>query len=228
MIFDENFDVLVIGAGHAGCEAASAAARIGAQTALITLNLDLVGQMSCNPAIGGIGKGHLVREIDALGGIMARAADHAGIQWRTLNASKGPAVRATRCQADRALYKAAIRHALETEPNLAIFQQSVDDLILENDRVRGVVTQMGLRFHAASVVLTAGTFLAGKIHVGFVNYAGGRAGDAPALRLAERLREMPLRVDRLKTGTPPRIDGRTIDFSGLQEHPGDDPRPVFS
>jgi tRNA uridine 5-carboxymethylaminomethyl modification enzyme len=223
-----SFDVIVIGGGHAGTEAALAAARVGARTLLLTQNIETLGQMSCNPAIGGIGKGHLVKEIDALGGAMARAADRAGIQWRTLNASKGPAVRATRCQADRALYKAAIRHALETQPNLSIFQQSVDDLTLEGNRVTGVVTQMGLIFHATTVVLTAGTFLAGKIHVGFVNYAGGRAGDAPAIRLAERLREMPLQVDRLKTGTPPRIDGRTIDFTGLAEQPGDDPTPVFS
>ena len=223
-----NFDVIVIGGGHAGTEAALAAARLGARTLLLTHNIETLGQMSCNPAIGGIGKGHLVKEIDALGGIMARAADRAGIQWRTLNASKGPAVRATRCQADRALYKAFVRQTLETQPNLSIFQQSVDDLTLDGNRVTGVVTQMGLRFSAATVVLTAGTFLAGKIHVGFANYAGGRAGDPPAQRLAERLREMPLQVDRLKTGTPPRIDGRSIDFTGLQEQPGDDPRPVFS
>ncbi|HEX6833998.1 MAG TPA: tRNA uridine-5-carboxymethylaminomethyl(34) synthesis enzyme MnmG, partial [Rudaea sp.] len=223
-----TFDVIVIGGGHAGTEAALASARLGARTLLLTQNIETLGQMSCNPAIGGIGKGHLVREIDALGGVMAQAADRAGIQWRTLNASKGPAVRATRCQADRALYKAAIRRALETQPNLHLFQQSVDDLTLEGGRVTGVVTQMGLTFRASSVVLTAGTFLAGKIHVGLVHYAGGRAGDAPAQRLAERLREMPLGVDRLKTGTPPRIDGRTIDFNGLSEQPGDDPAPVFS
>jgi tRNA uridine 5-carboxymethylaminomethyl modification enzyme len=223
-----QYDVIVIGGGHAGTEAALAAARLGARTLLLTHNIETLGQMSCNPAIGGIGKGHLVREIDALGGVMAQAADRAGIQWRTLNASKGPAVRATRCQADRALYKAAIRRKLETQANLSIFQQAVDDLTLDGNRVTGVVTQMGLRFHAATVVLTAGTFLAGKIHVGFANYAGGRAGDPPSTRLAERMRELPIRVDRLKTGTPPRIDGRSIDFSGLQEQPGDSPMPVFS
>ena len=228
MELQQSFDVIVIGGGHAGTEAALAAARLGARTLLLTHNIETLGQMSCNPAIGGIGKGHLVREIDALGGVMAQAADRAGIQWRTLNASKGPAVRATRCQADRALYKATIRRLLETQPNLFIFQQSVDDLTLDGNRVTGVVTQMGLSFRAATVVLTAGTFLAGKIHVGLANHAGGRAGDPPAQRLAERLREMPLRVDRLKTGTPPRIDGRSIDFSGLQEQPGDTPTPVFS
>jgi tRNA uridine 5-carboxymethylaminomethyl modification enzyme len=224
----QHYDVIVIGGGHAGTEAALAAARVGARTLLLTQNIETLGQMSCNPAIGGIGKGHLVKEIDALGGVMAWAADRAGIQWRTLNASKGPAVRATRCQADRALYKAAIRRRLETQPNLSIFQQSVDDLTLDGNRVTGVVTQMGLRFEAASIVLTAGTFLAGKIHVGMANYAGGRAGDAPAQRLAERLRELSLGVDRLKTGTPPRIDGRSIDFSRLAEQPGDAPAPVFS
>jgi tRNA uridine 5-carboxymethylaminomethyl modification enzyme len=224
----QHYDVIVIGGGHAGTEAALASARLGARTLLLTHNIETLGQMSCNPAIGGIGKGHLVKEIDALGGVMARAADRAGIQWRRLNASKGPAVRATRCQADRALYKATIRHLLETQPNLSIFQQAVEDLTLAGNRVTGAVTQMGLHFCAPTVVLTAGTFLAGKIHVGLSNYAGGRAGDPPALRLAERLRELPLGVDRLKTGTPPRIDGRSIDFSGLQEQPGDDPRPVFS
>jgi tRNA uridine 5-carboxymethylaminomethyl modification enzyme len=224
----QHYDVIVIGGGHAGSEAALAAARVGARTLLLTQNIETLGQMSCNPAIGGIGKGHLVKEIDALGGVMGWAADRSGIQWRTLNASKGPAVRATRCQADRALYKAAIRGRLETQPNLSIFQQSVDDLTLDGNRVTGVVTQMGLRFEAASVVLTAGTFLAGKIHVGLANYAGGRAGDAPAQRLAERLRELSLGVARLKTGTPPRIDGRSIDFSRLAEQPGDNPAPVFS
>ncbi len=223
-----NYDVIVIGGGHAGTEAALASARSGARTLLLTHNIETLGQMSCNPAIGGIGKGHLVREIDALGGAMAIAADRAGIQWRTLNASKGPAVRATRCQADRVLYKAAIRRMLETQPDLFVFQQSVEDLTIEGNRVTGAVTRMGLAFSARSVVLTAGTFLAGKIHVGLENYAGGRAGDPPSVGLAARLRELPLRVDRLKTGTPPRIDGRSIDYSGLAEQPGDDPMPVFS
>ena len=224
----QNFEVIVIGGGHAGTEAALAAARSGARTLLLTHSIETIGQMSCNPAIGGIGKGHLVREIDALGGAMAHAADRAGIQWRTLNASKGPAVRATRCQADRVLYKAAIRAMVEAQPNLRLFQQAVDDLLVEGGRVTGVVTQSGLRFLAPAIVLTAGTFLAGKIHIGLTTHAGGRAGDAPAQRLAERMRELPIAVDRLKTGTPPRIDGRSIDYAGLEEQAGDNPLPVFS
>lgn len=223
-----SYEVIVIGGGHAGTEAALAAARAGARTLLLTHSIETVGQMSCNPAIGGIGKGHLVREIDALGGAMARAADQAGIQWRTLNASKGPAVRATRAQADRILYKAAIRRFVENQPNLTLFQAAVDDLVIEGGQVRGVVTQSGLRFTAPSVVLTAGTFLAGRIHVGLQQHPGGRAGEAPATTLAQRLREGPFVVDRLKTGTPPRIDGRSLDYSLMAEQPGDDPRPVFS
>ncbi|WP_374603467.1 tRNA uridine-5-carboxymethylaminomethyl(34) synthesis enzyme MnmG [Arenimonas sp.] len=223
-----SYEVIVIGGGHAGTEAALAAARAGARTLLLTHSIETVGQMSCNPAIGGIGKGHLVREIDALGGAMARAADQAGIQWRTLNASKGPAVRATRAQADRALYKAAIRRMVENQPNLTLFQAAVDDLVIENGQVRGAITQSGLRFTAPAVVLTAGTFLAGRIHVGLRNHPGGRAGEAPATTLAERLRDGPFVVDRLKTGTPPRIDGRSLDYSVMAEQPGDDPRPVFS
>lgn len=226
--YHQHYDVIVIGGGHAGTEAALAAARTGCQTLLLTHNIETLGQMSCNPAIGGIGKGHLVKEIDALGGAMAHAADRAGIQFRTLNSSKGPAVRATRAQADRELYKAAIRSTLENQPNLSLFQQACDDLIVENDRVVGVVTQMGLKFSAKTVVLTVGTFLGGQIHIGLENYQGGRAGDPPANALAKRLRELPLRVDRLKTGTPPRIDAKTIDFSVMQEQPGDSPTPLFS
>jgi tRNA uridine 5-carboxymethylaminomethyl modification enzyme len=223
-----QFQVIVIGGGHAGTEAALAAARMGARTLLLTQSIETLGQMSCNPAIGGIGKGHLVKEIDALGGAMARATDRAGIQFRTLNASKGPAVRATRAQADRQLYKQAIRSILENQSNLTLFQQEVADLIVEGDQVKGIITQVGLEFRAPCVVLTVGTFLAGKIHVGLNNYQGGRAGDPPSNRLAARLRELPLRVGRLKTGTPPRIDGRSIDYSELIIQHGDEPMPVFS
>ena len=228
MFFQDRFDVIVVGGGHAGTEAALAAARSGARTVLLTHNIETLGQMSCNPAIGGIGKGHLVKEVDALGGLMAKAADRAGIQFRRLNARKGPAVRATRAQADRVLYKQAVRTVLENQPGLSIFQQAVDDLLVGNGHVIGVVTQMGLKFQAPTVVLTVGTFLGGVIHIGLENHQGGRAGDPPANALARRLRELPFRVDRLKTGTPPRIDGKTIDYSQLEEQPGDDPRPVFS
>lgn len=228
MEFPTRFDVIVIGGGHAGTEAALASARQGVNTLLITHSIETIGQMSCNPAIGGIGKSHLVKEIDALGGAMAKAIDRAGIQFRILNASKGPAVRATRAQADRVLYKAAIRELLEAEPNLVLFQQSVDDLLIENGKVRGVLTQMGMTIKANQVVLTTGTFLGGKIHIGLENSSGGRAGDQPSIALADRLREMPFRVDRLKTGTPPRIDARTVDFSVMQEQQGDTPMPVMS
>lgn len=228
MIYPTVFDVIVIGGGHAGTEAALASARMGCQTLLLTHNIETLGQMSCNPAIGGIGKSHLVREIDALGGAMALAADRAGIQFRVLNSRKGPAVRATRAQADRVLYKSAIRQMLENQPNLSIFQQAVDDLVVEGNQVRGVVTQMRLKFLAPSVVLTSGTFLGGVIHIGLQNHAGGRAGDPPAIALADRLRELDLPVDRLKTGTPPRIDARSVDFSALTEQWGDEPLPVMS
>ena len=228
MLYPTRFDVIVVGGGHAGTEAALAAARAGCATLLLTHNIETLGQMSCNPSIGGIGKGHLVKEVDALGGAMAAATDEGGIQFRILNASKGPAVRATRAQADRVLYKAAIRRRLENQPNLMLFQQAVDDLTVAGDRVTGVVTQIGLRFEAPTVVLTAGTFLNGLIHVGLQNYSAGRAGDPPAIRLGQRLKELALPQGRLKTGTPPRLDARTIDFSVMQEQPGDDPVPVFS
>lgn len=223
-----HYDVIVIGGGHAGTEAALAAARAGVRTLLLSHNVETIGAMSCNPAIGGIGKGHLVKEIDALGGAMAKAADRAGIQWRTLNASKGPAVRATRCQADRNLYRMAIRQMVESQANLTVFQAAVDDLIIDGDAVRGAITQTGLSFHAPAVVLTAGTFLAGKIHIGQTQYTAGRMGDPPATTLAARLRERPFVIDRLKTGTPPRIDGRSLNYAVMDEQPGDDPRPVMS
>ncbi len=228
MNFPDIFDVIVVGGGHAGTEAALAGARAGCKTLLLSHNIETLGQMSCNPSIGGIGKGHLVKEVDALGGAMAVATDEGGIQFRILNSSKGPAVRATRAQADRILYKQAIRTRLENQPNLWLFQQAVDDLLVEQDRVQGVVTQLGLRFSSKTVVLTAGTFLSGLVHVGLSNYPAGRAGDPPSISLARRLRELNLPVGRLKTGTPPRIDGRTIDYSVMQEQPGDDPVPVFS
>lgn len=228
MFYPDHFDVIIIGGGHAGTEAAMAAARMECQTLLLTHNIDTLGQMSCNPAIGGIGKGHLVKEVDAMGGLMAQAIDKAGIQFRILNASKGPAVRATRAQADRVLYRQSVRVALENQPNLMIFQQAVEDLIVEGDRVVGAVTQMGLKFRARAVVLTVGTFLDGKIHIGMNHYSGGRAGDPPSVSLSRRLRELPFRVNSLKTGTPPRIDARSINFSQLATQPGDDPVPVFS
>ncbi|PCJ24284.1 MAG: tRNA uridine-5-carboxymethylaminomethyl(34) synthesis enzyme MnmG [SAR86 cluster bacterium] len=228
MQYPGEFDVIVVGGGHAGTEAALASARLGVNTLLVTHSIETLGQMSCNPAIGGIGKSHLVKEVDALGGAMAKAVDRAGIQFRVLNASKGPAVRATRAQADRVLYKAAIREILEQQENLSIFQQSVDDLIIESGEVKGVITQMGMSIRASQVVLTTGTFLGGKIHIGLENSAGGRAGDPPAIALANRLRELPFRVDRLKTGTPPRIDARSVDFSVMQVQEGDTPLPIMS
>ncbi len=228
MKYPESFQTIVIGGGHAGVEAALAAARMGVRTLLLTQNIETIGQMSCNPAIGGIGKGHLVKEIDALGGCMALAADRGGIQFRILNRRKGPAVRATRAQADRVLYKAAVRSMVENQPNLEIFQQTVEDLIVEGDRVAGVRTGIGVEFHADTVVLTVGTFLGGQIHIGESQYSGGRAGDPASIALAKRLRDLPFRVERLKTGTPPRIDGRSIDYSHLQTQPGDEPTPVFS
>jgi tRNA uridine 5-carboxymethylaminomethyl modification enzyme len=228
MRYSEQFDVIVVGGGHAGTEACLASARMGCKTLLLTHNIETLGQMSCNPAIGGLGKSHLVKEVDALGGVMARATDLGGIQFRVLNARKGPAVRATRAQADRVLYKAAVRSFLENQPNLSIFQQAVEDLIIEGDKVIGASTQMGLQFYAKTVVITAGTFLAGKVHIGMENYAAGRAGDPPAEQLAHRFRELPFRVERLKTGTPPRIDARSVDFSGLQEQWGDQPEPIMS
>ncbi|MGH8555679.1 MAG: FAD-dependent oxidoreductase, partial [Gammaproteobacteria bacterium] len=228
MLYPDRFEVIVVGGGHAGTEAALAAARLGARTLLLTQNIETLGQMSCNPAIGGIGKGHLVKEIDALGGLMARAADRAGIQFRILNARKGPAVRATRAQIDRTLYKCVVQRALEAQPNLTIFQAAVEDLMLTGDRIAGIVTQIGLCFEAPCVVLTVGTFLGGKIHVGDQNHQGGRAADPPSNVLAQRLREMPFRVGRLKTGTPPRLDGRTLDYEKMEAQPGDEPVPVFS
>jgi tRNA uridine 5-carboxymethylaminomethyl modification enzyme len=228
MRYTDQFDVIVIGGGHAGTEACLASARMGCKTLLLTHNIETLGQMSCNPAIGGLGKSHLVKEVDALGGVMAKATDLGGIQFRVLNARKGPAVRATRAQADRALYKAAVRSFLENQPNLSIFQQAVDDLIIEGEKVVGASTQMGLKFYAKTVVVTAGTFLAGKVHIGMENYAAGRAGDPPAEQLAQRFRDLPFRIERLKTGTPPRIDARSVDFSGLKEQWGDQPEPIMS